>query len=311
MNEMAETDAREFGEHVKAGGWRLGFLVARNVEVGKGHGGDRRSEDFQPGNYPVEKVAAAKFAQMAGLSDHKIVTRYLSAWDAYAADGKVPASADLSPGDEWPLDEAELGKFRPTYGEASKTSTVKKKDEGVSTNSKRRLAVTKVLAKSSGDPRDLPSPLEIGKTYKVQSTAAKAIRSEAEAVLLDRQRTGRAAPSAKQQEKAEAAARNDRIGENAYEAMRNAPPGAQNNPMFWRASKVEALINELRVLEPEVAVGQLVAPAFRFFTEETADWWSRFTMACEKRRAEETPEMSPVKHKPERAPWAESGIDHR
>jgi hypothetical protein len=110
-------------------------------------------------------------------------------------------------------------------------------------------------------------------------------------------------------ELAESAKSRDAIRENAYNTMRNAPPGAQNNPMFWRASKVEALINELRSIEPEVAASNLVPPAFRFFTAENRDWWDRFVTACEKRLADEMPGEKPLKRHPARAPWAESGLD--
>jgi short subunit dehydrogenase-like uncharacterized protein len=36
-----DDDAREYGEHVKHGGWRLALLVARNVEK-RSQGGDTR-----------------------------------------------------------------------------------------------------------------------------------------------------------------------------------------------------------------------------------------------------------------------------
>lgn len=109
-----EQDAQEFGVYVKQGGWRLGLLVARNVERGKGHGGDRRSRN-QPRNSAVEKVGAAKFAEKAGIpSGHSLVLRYLDAWDRYAEDGMVPPSRELKPGSEVDLDEEALGRFRVT-----------------------------------------------------------------------------------------------------------------------------------------------------------------------------------------------------
>jgi hypothetical protein len=113
------------------------------------------------------------------------------------------------------------------------------------------------------------------------------------------------------QDREEAAANRDAISERAYQAMKTAPPGAQNNPMFWRASKVEALIGELSEIDPEVAAGQLLDPAFRYFTGYSREWWSRFTEACEKRLEDERPDLEPIRRKPGRAPWAESGLDSR
>lgn len=116
----------------------------------------------------------------------------------------------------------------------------------------------------------------------------------------------------KEQRKAERealAATREAIRENAYTAMQSAPPGAQNNPMFWRAAKIEALINELRTIDPEVAAGQLVPPAFQYFTPECRDWWDRFTAACEKRREEAG--LEPLRRQPVRAPFAETGLDTR
>jgi hypothetical protein len=48
MEPTTELDAREFGIHVRQGGWRLGLLVARNVEPRKGQnerGSRRRTHD--------------------------------------------------------------------------------------------------------------------------------------------------------------------------------------------------------------------------------------------------------------------------
>lgn len=116
-------------------------------------------------------------------------------------------------------------------------------------------------------------------------------------------------PPRRASEVAEIAAIRESHRENLYAAMTSAPPGAQNNPMFWRAAKVEALITELSVLSPEVAAGQLQSPAFRFFTAYTRQWWDSFVTACEKRAAEETPDLKPPKRSPGRVPWAESGLE--
>ena len=71
--ELTELDASEFGNHVRQGGWRLGLLVARNVEKGKGNGGDRRSDQFP--NRETEtggKVNALTFAEMSGVGKNRV-----------------------------------------------------------------------------------------------------------------------------------------------------------------------------------------------------------------------------------------------
>lgn len=119
-------DAEEFGIHTKAGGWRLGLLVARNVERGKGEGGSGKAHR---GNRPGEKVSARKFAGEAGLSDHKIVLRYLDSWDYYAEQPDyqdiIKPSGEIRPDDEIELDEEELGAFRH-HDEESDSSKIKR-----------------------------------------------------------------------------------------------------------------------------------------------------------------------------------------
>lgn len=107
-----ELDAHEFGLHLKQGGWRLGLLVARNVEPGEGQGqprGERREE---------AKISATEFSRLAfgHANGEKRVMRYYRAWGRYADKGKVPHADDLRPGDEpninwdrlphWTLSEA-------------------------------------------------------------------------------------------------------------------------------------------------------------------------------------------------------------
>lgn len=86
-------DAVEFGAHVKQGGWRLGLLVARNVE-NRGRGNPNLSaEKIGP------KTSAKEFAAKAGTSASRVL-RYLKAWNAAAADGWVPPASELIPGEE-------------------------------------------------------------------------------------------------------------------------------------------------------------------------------------------------------------------
>lgn len=106
LNPNIEIDAKEFGEHVRNGGWRLGLLVARSVEVGAGNGvplsgptspkneGSQNCEAFK-------KLSLAAFSRKASMSSGgNTVRKYLDAWNMAAADGHVPASSMLSPGQE-------------------------------------------------------------------------------------------------------------------------------------------------------------------------------------------------------------------
>ena len=94
-----QNDAREFGLHDKQGGWRLGLLVARNVEKG------------QPGRPPENvttvtingKVSATAFAEESGTSAPRVL-RYLAAWERAADAGHVPHAAELHPGSDPALD---------------------------------------------------------------------------------------------------------------------------------------------------------------------------------------------------------------
>jgi hypothetical protein len=118
MSDAIERDAEEFGKHIRQGGWRLGLLVARNVERRTGQGA--RRDLRPPTNYSeVSKVSASEFARMAGLSGHDIVTRYLDAWDRQAPAMKLPKSGDLGPGDEIKLPDANLHPFRATEPDTS------------------------------------------------------------------------------------------------------------------------------------------------------------------------------------------------
>lgn len=80
---------------------RLAVLVACSVEKGKGHGGDRRSDqrnDCYVEIDPTEKVSARRFAAHADCeTTAPRVLRHLTAWDSLAADGLVPPAADLTP----------------------------------------------------------------------------------------------------------------------------------------------------------------------------------------------------------------------
>lgn len=108
MVEDVKQDAREFGLHVKQGGWRLGLLVARSVEKGSGQSerGSRHNDCYD------EKVSAQKFATLSGTSAPRVL-RYLDAWNRAAEAGHVPVPADLVPGEEIDLNVNSL----PDWGE--------------------------------------------------------------------------------------------------------------------------------------------------------------------------------------------------
>lgn len=112
---QTELDAKEFGKYVRAGGWQLGLLVARNVERGPG-GRGRRGTSIAPAI--LGKTSAQKFARMAGTSADRVL-RYLDAWEAAAGAGLVPAANELQPGDTVELNEEALGSWDVYYGPVS------------------------------------------------------------------------------------------------------------------------------------------------------------------------------------------------
>jgi hypothetical protein len=109
MDPAVEQDAHEFGLHDKQGRWRLGLLVARNVEKGLGDRSlSRRDRDTKG------KVSARGFARAAKTSPDRVL-RYLEAWERAADEGVVPHAADLSPGKEVDLDVEMLPDWEHYY----------------------------------------------------------------------------------------------------------------------------------------------------------------------------------------------------
>lgn len=113
-----QADAQEFGQHVRQGGWRLGLLVARNVEKGQGTGDNQHSEVRT--NVQTSKVSGEKFARLSGVSRPKVL-RYLEAWNLAAEQGVVPPASDLTPGTNIDLDVDTLPAWSQFY-EAKNTS---------------------------------------------------------------------------------------------------------------------------------------------------------------------------------------------
>jgi hypothetical protein len=90
-----QSDAAEFGQAVRCGGWRLGLLVARNVEPGTG--GPRPAEPRTGAQ--LEKVSGHQFAELAGVSA-RTVDYYYKAWQLAAKAKLVPDAKTIQPGDE-------------------------------------------------------------------------------------------------------------------------------------------------------------------------------------------------------------------
>jgi hypothetical protein len=90
-----ERDAAEFGIGVRCGGWRLGLLVARNVEPGTA---GRPTEESRT-SAQLTKVSGRKFAEMAGVSARS-VDYYYKAWDLAAQAGLVPKADQIAFGDD-------------------------------------------------------------------------------------------------------------------------------------------------------------------------------------------------------------------
>ena len=109
---LVELNAQEFGQHVRQGGWRLGYLVATSVE--KGTGGHR--------TVPIEtvdKVSARWFSEESGVSPAKVL-RYLEAWNRASDDLGIEHADDMHPGyecdwltEEW-VEQHPWGKYYST-----------------------------------------------------------------------------------------------------------------------------------------------------------------------------------------------------
>lgn len=176
--ELTELDASEFGNHVRQGGWRLGLLVARNVEKGKGNGGDRRSDQFP--NRETEtggKVNALTFAEMSGVGKNRVL-RYLAAWNLAAEQGIVPMSWSLTPGEDIDIDVDSLPAWSQFY-EAKNTTTqppapiapsVEQVTEAVRSNPEYAKAVSEYVE---------PTREQVTKAMRTNPEIEKAAREEA------------------------------------------------------------------------------------------------------------------------------------
>lgn len=100
-----QDDAREFGLHMRQGGWRLGLLVARNVKISPGR---VTPEALLP------KVNATEFARRAATSNDRVIRHY-AAWQRAAKAGLVPDADTLLPGTEVSINVDSLPAWGPIY----------------------------------------------------------------------------------------------------------------------------------------------------------------------------------------------------
>ncbi|MEU4113794.1 hypothetical protein AB0F71_04790 [Kitasatospora sp. NPDC028055] len=111
--EQRDRDIQAWAALDRAGGWWLGFFVACQVEIGRGNGGDRRTDQrFDRNAETSTKISASEFARRANTTAKRVL-RYYRAWEAAAEAGVVALGPDkLYPGheplelpdaDDWPL----------------------------------------------------------------------------------------------------------------------------------------------------------------------------------------------------------------
>ena len=105
LSDTIDRDAKEFGKHIRLGGFHLGELVARNCYPRKGQGQrtDLENEPWAPvPEVASGKVSLRKFAQLAGVAQRTVSYHY-AAWELAAEEGICTPAAHLNPGDDDPL----------------------------------------------------------------------------------------------------------------------------------------------------------------------------------------------------------------
>lgn len=168
-----QADAQEFGQHVRQGGWRLGLLVARNVEIGEAG----RPSMENRNNRSNSKVSGNEFARLSGVSRPKVL-RYLAAWNLAAEQGVVPPASDLTPGTNVDLDVDTLPAWSQFY-EAKNTSTrqpepIKPSIEAVTEAVKSNPDYAKAISEHVE-----PTPEQVTKAIRSNPEIEKAARDEA------------------------------------------------------------------------------------------------------------------------------------
>ena|SRR5699024_2816575 len=88
MKRTWKENASEFAKLDRGEGWPFALLVACSVEKGKGHGGDRKSDNRDNSrNLDLRsKTDATSFAEQAGTSAPRVL-RFLDAWHKAADEG--------------------------------------------------------------------------------------------------------------------------------------------------------------------------------------------------------------------------------
>lgn len=129
MSTTVQQDAQEFGIHLRAGGWRLGLLVARNVRPGAGQG--RRSTSAGT----PQKLSIIDFGKQAGVGRERVAA-YFDAWEKAAEAEIVPHAADLKLGVEivLPDDQAQPWNDFYTAGRSSTDDSVRRSVKAVERN---------------------------------------------------------------------------------------------------------------------------------------------------------------------------------
>lgn len=184
MTSKTDRDAREFGEHIKHGGWRLGLLVARSVERGVGHGGDRfnmETKSAAPRTWSG-KVSISGFAAAAGIGDAR-VRRYLEAWERAAAAGHVPPPAELVPGEGVTLPDDETVPWSKFYRPVTGGRLLSRPDDAVTIIERRGTAA---VVDAMTDPQRREFYVALGAYINAHTVTADPIRDDD-----TRARTGR------------------------------------------------------------------------------------------------------------------------
>lgn len=162
-------DAREFGLHVKQGGWRLGLLVARNVE--KAPAGKRRGSDSNRNQNG--KVNATEFGHLANVSAAKVL-RYLKAWEGAADEGRVAHAVELQPGMEANINADKLPPWSDFY-DASATGGRPRDDIRKTINDpETRPKVVAQIAEAMEDPEVAQAVTAVASTQALLNVDAAA-----------------------------------------------------------------------------------------------------------------------------------------
>ena len=152
-------DAREYGEHLRSGGARMGLLVARSVRSAS------RGRPIKGATAPFTKVTATRFAAMSGC-DKNLIVRHLRAWDEYVQANRddprgLPGllfSYELVPGQEIEIDASSLPE-RLRFGRFYSAQVRLANPQGDALTDAKVAARTRVEQRSAGHVRRRPTDL--------------------------------------------------------------------------------------------------------------------------------------------------------